>query len=294
MKEIKGSLLVFVSAILFGSYGLWSVLLGPDFGVFFQGYVRSAMVLIILIPICYFSGSWIKMQKDDWKYFAWCTVFAVFTQAPLYYAFQNAGVGISSLVFFSVFVITSYLVGKLMLSENMNSVKIISLILAFIGLFFIFYTSLGVFSVFALIMASVNGIASGGEVSTTKLIPGKFPAIQTSVIIWFAIFITHLPMSLLFGEAQLLPQLNVSWLAMFAFAVAGLLAFYLVIEGFKLVDASVGGLIGLLEIVFAILFGWAVFNEQVTVSIMFGSVIILLAAALPSLSDILKNKGKVV
>lgn len=279
----KGALYILLSAFLFGSYGIWSVLLGKEFGVFFQGYVRSGLVLLILIPFCYFTNKWVKIKKSDYKSFYWCCCFAIFTQAPLYYAFQNSGIGISSLIFFAVSLVTSYFVGAFLLSEKLNRIKVISLFLAIIGLSFIFYTSLGVFSVFALCMAGLNGVSSGGEVSTTKLIPQKFSAIQISIVIWFTIFITHLPMSLLFGEKQIKPELSTEWVSMICFAIAGVVAFYLVVEGYKYVEASIGGLIGLLEIVFAIIFGVLVFKESLALSIIFGSVIILISASLPHL-----------
>ena len=287
--KIKGPLFVFISALLFGSYGIWAVLLGSDFGPFFQGYVRSFLVLVVLVPFVLITKSWKPLSISDWKKYAWCISFAIFTQAPLYYAFQNAGVGISSLIFFSVSLITSYIIGFTLLQEALTKIKIISLSLALVGLALTFFSSLEIFSVMALLLAAVNGIASGGEVATTKLIPEKFSTIQTSVIIWGAIFLTHLPLSFLFNEKQIMPALNIHWLAMLAFALAGICAFWLVIEGFKYVDASIGGLIGLLEIVFAIIFGVIVFNELVTIFIIIGSLLIIFAATLPYLLEIKNN-----
>ena len=99
MQNLKGQLFVLLSAVLFGSYGIWAVLLGSDFGVFFQGYVRSFLVLLILVSIMVLTNSWKPLTKSDMKAYAWCCGFGIFTQAPLYYAFQHAGVGIVSLVF---------------------------------------------------------------------------------------------------------------------------------------------------------------------------------------------------
>ena len=280
-QSLKGSLFVFLSALLFGSYGIWAVLLGSDFGPFFQGYVRALLVLLVLVPIVLLQKSWLPLSRDDWKRYSWCMGFGVFTQAPLYYAFQNAGVGISSLIFFSMLLITSYIVGFSLLKETPTRVKIVSLVLAFLGLAFTFFNSLETFSVIALILAAINGIASGGDVATTKLIPEKFGALQTSIMVWGAIFVTHLPFSLLLGENQIIPALNIHWLAMLGFTVAGVLGFWLVIEGFKRVDASIGGLIGLLEIVFAIIFGALVFGETITSPIIIGSILIIGAAVLP-------------
>ena len=282
-QSLKGSLFVFLSALLFGSYGIWAVLLGSDFGPFFQGYVRALLVLLVLVPIVFLQKSWVPVSFVDLKKYSWCMIFGIFTQAPLYYAFQNAGVGISSLIFFCMLLITSYVVGFTLLKEVPTKVKIISLILSVVGLLFTFFNSLESFSLIALILAAVNGVASGGEVATTKLIPEKFNALQTSIMVWGAIFVTHLPLSLLFGELQIIPKFDIHWLAMLGFTVAGILGFLLVIEGFKHVDASIGGLIGLLEIVFAIIFGALVFSESITLSIIVGSLLIIGAAVLPYL-----------
>ncbi len=280
-NSLKGSLFVFLSALLFGSYGIWAVLLSSDFGVFFQGYVRSLLVLIVLVPIIIIKKSWIPLTKHDWIKYAWCCGFGIFTQAPLYYAFQNAGVGISSLMFFSALLITSYAVGFVLIKEASTRTKLISLVLAIIGLSFTFFKSLEFFSLAALLLAALNGVASGGEVATTKLVPEKFSALQTSVMVWGAIFISHLIASFVAGEQQIVPALNIHWLAMLGFTVAGIMAFWLVIEGFKYVDATVGGLIGLLEVVAAIIFGAIVFHEQITPPIIIGSILIIGAAALP-------------
>jgi drug/metabolite transporter (DMT)-like permease len=285
ISNFKGHIFVFLSALLFGSYGLWAVLLGNDFGVFFQGYVRAFLVLLILVPIAIYTRNWQKISVEDWKKYAWCILFGIFTQAPLYYAFQNAGVGISSLIFFASFLITSYVIGGALLKEKFTTVKIISLVVAIIGLAFTFFKSIEVFSLFALLLAAINGIASGGEVSTTKLVPEKFGALQTSILVWTGIFITHLPLSFLFGERQILPTFDIHWFAMLGFTLAGVIAFWLVIEGFKYVDASIGGLIGLLEIVFAIIFGALFFSEEITLPIIVGSLLIISAVIIPNIKQ---------
>ncbi len=290
LLNLKGQIFVLLSAVLFGSYGVWAVLLGSDFGVFYQGYVRSFLVLLVLVPLVLLTKSWKPLTRDDIKAYAWCCGFGIFTQAPLYYAFQHAGVGIVSLIFFAVSLVTAYIVGALLLDEQITKIKFYSLILGIVGLLVVFSTSLGTFSVLALLLAGFNGIASGGEVATTKLVPEKFSAMQTSIMVWGSIFVTHLSLSFLLGETQILPAFNIHWLAMLGFTLAGVCAFWLVIEGYKSVDASVGGLIGLLEVVFAILFGVLVFYEVITVSIVVGSCLIIGAAMLPHVWTLLSRK----
>jgi drug/metabolite transporter (DMT)-like permease len=101
-----------------------------------------------------------------------------------------------------------------------------------------------------------------------------------------------LPLSIYFGEIQHLPQINLSWLYLFLFSILGLSIFPLLIYGYKKIDVSLGGLIGLMEIPAAILFGYLFFDEKVTTMMIFGSLIILFAAALPDILDICKKKDQ--
>lgn len=286
MSYLKGIIYVFLSAIAFASYGVWSKLLGEGFGVFFQGWVRSAIVLAILIPIVYFTGNWKKMERKDWKWLSVPVLFGIFTQAPLYYAYIHAGIGIATVLFFAMFLLTSYIVGWFVVKEKMNYIKITSFLLAVLGLFITFGFSIKEFSLIALSMAAVNGVASGGEVATTKKVTNKYSSLQVTILIWVGILITHLIASLLVGEQQIIPAFDIHWLAMLGYVVTGIGGFWLVVEGFKFIDASIGGLIGLLEIVFGVLFGIMWFNEILTPAIAVGSIIILIAAALPSLKEL--------
>lgn len=291
-KKLQGALYVFLSAILYGSYGVWSVLLGPDFGTFFQAYVRAFLVLSFLIPLCMYYKSWIRIDVRDYKKFSWLIFCVIFTQAPIYYAYQHSGIGITNLIFFSTLLIVQFLFGRFLLKEKFSWIKIISLILALAGLFFVFKNSLGAFSFLALSMAILSGLASGAQSASTKLIPKKYSAIQISILSWGTSLITHMPISLYLGEKQLVPSFSMAWFYMLSFALCGLLTFILVIQGYKYIEASIGGLIGLLEVVFAIIFGYLFFHENLTMVIVFGGAVILFAAILPYMHEIGKKYMK--
>lgn len=275
--------MILLSAIGFGSYGLWSRFIGPEFGIFTQGWVRSAIVLTILIPIAIYSKKFKKVESNDRKWILISVLFGVATQAPLYYAYNHMDIGTAILIFYAMYVITSYLVGRIFLGEKIIPIKIIALLLAFLGLFLVFGFSIAIFSVLAMLLAAINGIASGGEVATTKKSTQKFSSLQIGIYVWVGILVTHLPLALLLGEKQVPLAINFTWFAMLGFALAGLIAFWLVIEGYKYVDASIGGLMGLLEIVFGVIFGIIFFHEHLTVTIVFGGLLIILAGMLPDL-----------
>ncbi|MEK7133637.1 MAG: MBL fold metallo-hydrolase, partial [Patescibacteria group bacterium] len=42
-----------LAALMFGSYGVWSRLLGSSFGTFYQGWTRGLIIALILFPILY-------------------------------------------------------------------------------------------------------------------------------------------------------------------------------------------------------------------------------------------------
>lgn len=278
--------MILISAILFGSYGIWAKMLGTDFGVYYQGWTRSALVLLVLVPIMFITKSYKPIQKKDWKWIAISVLFGVFTQAPLYYAFNNASIGTVTLIFYAMFVITSYVVGRLFLREKITKVKIVAILLAVAGLFLTFGLSLASFSLGALLLAALNGIASGGEVSTTKKSTDHYSSLMISNAIWVGIFVTHLPMSLITHEKQWLPAFSMQWLAMLGYAAAGLVAFWLVVEGYKFVDAGIGSLIGLLEVVFGVLFGILFFHEHLSVTVITGALLIITAGLLPDAQEL--------
>ena len=71
------------------------------------------------------------------------------------------------------------------------------------GLLFVFGFSVIQFSLIASLLAALNGIASGGEVATTKKSTWKFSSLQIGIYVWIGILITHLPISILLGEPQI-------------------------------------------------------------------------------------------
>jgi len=65
--KLKGYLMILVFAICFSSYGVWSRFLGPEFGVFYQCWVRSLISLMILLPISFFGNHLKRVKKSGQK-----------------------------------------------------------------------------------------------------------------------------------------------------------------------------------------------------------------------------------
>lgn len=292
MKSLKGSLLIFASTLCFASYGVWSRLLGSHFAVFCQGWVRSIIILLVLLPFTIFGKRLRPIKKGDRGWFTVTMICTVFTQAPLYFAFNHLPLGTATFIFYGFFLITSYAVGWFFLAEKITTIKVISFLLAFVGLLLTFGLSLAIFSTSAMLLAALNGIGSGGEIATSKKSTQRYSSFQITVYSWLLILATHLPISLILGEPQVLPAFNLEWIAMLGYAASGLAGFWLVIEGFKSVDASIGGLIGLLEIPLSVLFGVLLFDDQIALSVILGGCMIIASAVLPDVYSLRHRKEK--
>lgn len=288
--SIRGYAMVFASAILFGTYGVWSRLMGNTFPPFYQAWVRSILIMLIILPFMLKTKSFCRIKRQDWPALGIFIAFCVFTQVPLYYAFNHAPIGAVQLIFYSMFVVTAYIVGRFYLGERITKIKMISMVLAFVGLAFVFGSAVIAFAPLGLGLAMLNGVASGGEVSSSKKIENKYP--PSLVVFWGWVFtlFTHLPISILIGEKQVPISLTHAWLWLVVYAFVNAAAFWLVIVGFRYVDASVGSLIGLMEVVFGVIFGAIIFREVLSWSIYVGGLIILFAIMLPDLINILQNK----
>jgi drug/metabolite transporter (DMT)-like permease len=153
LKKTKGISFILISALMFGSYGLWSRLMGGDFGTFYQGWTRALIIVIILLPILYFRKEIVRIEKTDWKWLAIFLVFTSLTQAPIFYAFNHMNIGSATLLFFVTMLLTMYLVGFIFLREKITKVKIISFVLAFFGMYLVFSFSLATFTLLAISMA---------------------------------------------------------------------------------------------------------------------------------------------
>ena len=286
-----GTVLVLLSALMFGSYGLWSKLIGPSMGNFYQGWTRSLLILVFLVPLGFVRKEIVAIKKEDRFWFIVFLVFTSLTQAPIFYAFNHMNIGTASLLFFVSMFLTMNIIGVVFFKEQLTKIKFASIFIALCGMYFVFSFSLTSFAFFAAAMAIVNGIASGGEVAFSKKLTNNYSSLYIIITSWAIILPTNLIFSLILKEPQIIPAFSYPWLWQVCYTFVALLAFWLVVVGFKYLDAGIGALLGLLEIVFSVIFGILIFKESLTISVGVGGVLIILAAALPHVQNMFQNKS---
>lgn len=106
--------------------------MGGTFPPFYQAWVRSILIILVMLPSMLATNSFQRIRRDDWPALGVFIAFCVCTQVPLYYAFNHAPIGTVQLIFYSLFVITAYLVGRFYLNETITKIKLFSMALAFV------------------------------------------------------------------------------------------------------------------------------------------------------------------
>lgn len=290
MSNNKGTIFILISALMFGSYGVWSRLIGDSFGAFYQGWTRGLILTLVLLPILLWKRQIVPIKRKDIGWLSLFLLFTSLTQAPLFYAFNNMDIGSATLLFFVSMLLTMYLIGFLFLRERLTKIKIFSFILAALGMYIVFQFSLVAFTILAASMAILNGVASGGEVSSSKKLSGNYSPLYLSWLSWVIIFVTNCIISIVIGETQHIPSFDIVWLYQIGYTICSVLGFWLVIKGLQTTESSIGGLIGLLEIVFSIGLGIMIFQEILTTKVIIGGLLIIFAAVLPHLQELRGSK----
>jgi len=97
-------------------------------------------------------------------------------------------------------------------------------------------------------------------------------------------------MALIFGKSYPTFNFQIEWLYLVLFSVASIIASWSLVRGLKIIDAGTAGILGLLEIVFGVLFGVIFFQERPTLIAIIGVVIIIAATGMPYFKTLGKAK----
>ncbi|MFC1780260.1 DMT family transporter [Patescibacteria group bacterium] len=293
-KNIKGYIYVIISSIFFASYGIWSKLMSDSFDDFTQAWLRGLIVVLILLPIGLFTKKLKSIYKPDLK---WFLVFSIPGSLvfPFYFiGFRYLEIGTATLLFYSSLTITSYILGVIFFKEKMNILKMISLALGLMGLLVICKVTFDLGNIIPAIITILAGICGSIEVVFSKKVSVKYSSLQLTTFLYSIDIIINFTINLFVSKSIFtLTTDTIAWFSLIMYSISGLFAFLFVSLGYKRLEPSVAGIIGLLEIPFGIIFGIALFSEVLELSTIIGGVLIILASALPSLKQVFKRNTQI-
>mgnify|MGYP001581594541 CR=1 FL=1 len=288
-ERSRGTLYILISSVFYASYGIWSRMMGGYFGEFSQAWTRGLVLLVFVLIYGTYKNIFRKIPREDLKWFGIIALCGGLNQAPYYYGFQSLGVGTGTVIFYAALLVGGYLIGSVVFKEKMGLTKLASLILAIIGIATIYKLSLRVDQIIpALTMITAALMGSIAAVLPKKL-SGNYHELQIMLGYFIVMVVANGFLAWIFGEKLPIGSTVTPWLGQLGYIMAMLLANVTVIEGFRHVEASVGSLIGLMEIILGVLFGYLFFAEHILSTTLVGGVLIILSAALPSLVELRKK-----
>lgn len=289
-NQVRGSILIIFSALFFASYGVWSRLMMGAFGEFSQAWTRGLTLILILVPFQIITKTFKKIEKRDIIWFAALSLLGGLNQAPYFYGFEHLTIGTATLLFYITLVVGTFVMGKFFFKERLAGVRYLSLGIATLGLFIIYKFTLAPEQIIPAILTMLAGFMGGSFVALSKKLSGNYSEIQILTMDFVAMFVINFIISGIVGEPAVRFDKLMPLLGQAGYTISILVANVLVIAGFKYMEPSVGGLLGLLEVVFAILFGVMIFKDLFTVQMLVGSGLIIIGAGLTDVAALVSGR----
>ena len=285
-NKTVGTSYILISALFYGSYGVWSRLMVRSFGEFSQAWSRG-LILFVVVLLLNWKMKFIKrIEKCDWKWFLTIALAGGLNQAPYYMGFEHLTIGTATLLFYATLVVGGYILGKVFFAEKLTIAKISSLVIAIVGMVVIYGISLSQSQLVPASMTVLAGIMGASTVILPKKLVGNYHELQIMFGYFLMQVIFNYPMAQLMGDQLPTLELNAAWGGQLGYALVMMLANLAAIKGFSYLEPSIGSLLGLAEILFGIGLGVILFGESLGTGVIVGGLLIILAAALPSLTEI--------
>lgn len=263
-------------------YGIYSRLIGQGFEVFSQNYVRNAFVALLALLFVFLSRKWTTPKiKDLPAIFGWVICDALVTIC-LFLCFNNLPIGTALFLIYSMTTITGYIIGSFFLKEKITKAKFLAICFSVAGLLIIFGFSLGGLQMRYILIALAAGIFGGVWNIFPKFISSKYGSFQLIFFDAGAIFLTSLPLALLFHQKVSAVGFNLPWIGIVLYGLTQFIGDQLMVHGFRKVEAHLGSLITPMEAVFGTILAFIFFRESLSVMTILGGIFVVFGAILPS------------
>lgn len=282
-ENLKGSSSLFFAGILFATYGVFTRIVSEHFSVTYQIWTRALIAAAILLIIGMTMKSFKKIAKKDLKWFAIYSLGAALTNIPFIMAVNNAPLGTVLFLFYSVCTVLSFIYGRVFFGEKIDATKFISIVLALVGMVFLYHGSMGLTNPIYLLLAMLSGFFYSLDSVFNKKISNNYTVLQIAFSNQLIVSLFTFLVFLIVSDKVNTDFISLSWLANVIFSVVLAVTSMLVVYGFKRIEVQKGSLILLSELVFVVLFGFVFYDEVPTITALFGSLLILVALVAPNI-----------
>lgn len=282
-SEKKGIIILLLASLFFALITIFNRLVPTTIGIFGQSLFRTGIMGIVFLGMAVGAREIKRVKTKDVLLLIFRGLLFVVDFTSFFIAANHLPLGTTLFLFYAGSVISSYIYGFLFLHERINKIKIVSLGLAFIGLFIMYGKDLTLIVNSASFFGVLAGICFGVETATSKHITDRYSVNQVN-------FITYLTAAVL--SCMALPivkerfSFNLSlesWIIFILFALFGVGAFYATIYGYKYVEAQKASIILLLDCIIVIPIGFIFYREIPAITTIIAGIFIISAVIFPNI-----------
>ena len=250
-----------------------------SYGPITIAFLRIFFGMIPVLLLCFYKKIKIEVFSKDWKWFA--AIGVINLVIPFFliaYGVQKVQSNLAAILMSTTPISATILAHLFIDKEKINLVKILGIILGFLGIVYLFSENLlindeNLFSALMILVGSTFYVIGG--ILTLKISHKKNENVTASILIWGTIFVC--PISLIIEQPwnlnpSLQSTLSLIYLGVFPTGVAWLLRFMILKRNGLVFQSQVAYLIP----IFGVILGYLFLNELVTSKILISLFIVIL------------------
>jgi len=250
-----------------------------SYGPITISFLRIFFGMIPVLLLCFYKKIKIEVFSKDWKWFA--AIGIINLVIPFFliaYGVQKVQSNLAAILMSTTPISATILAHLFIDKEKINLVKILGIILGFLGIVYLFSENLlindeNLFSALMILVGSTFYVIGG--ILTLKISHKKNENVTASILIWGTIFVC--PISLIIEQPwnlnpSLESTLSLIYLGVFPTGIAWLLRFMILKRNGLVFQSQVAYLIP----IFGVILGYLFLNELVTSKILISLFIVIL------------------
>lgn len=270
-QEFYGVGSLITAALMYGTFGIISRIVGYTLPLFYQSWMR---VLVASILLAWSYRNWKTIAACDWPWIGLRMVASVLAFLLFFIAINALPVNLTYFIFYGGSTIGGFILGAVLFHERTTWIRLFSLGLSGIGLALVYGVGAVQYSPVFITLAFASGICTSLWNTISKKV-SAYPATQMTFLDNSLSVPPLMIISLIVKEPWPLMEWSTAQGANLTlgalFAITGLLMVY----GFRRVDAQIGTLIMLSEVLFAVMFGYLLFAEVPSWEAIIGGLLII-------------------
>ena len=279
MKNIKGSLLVIISAISFGLMPVFAKIAyengSNNYTVLALRFIFSSLVLFVYMKIKKVS---MKISKSEFKCIFLITIFGYIVCSLSYFtSFEYITVGLSTMILYThpaLVVIFSALIYR----DKLSIKKVASILITTLGIYLLVDFKGSEFNLYGISLAIISSVTYC--IYIIGLGSKALKNVNSMVITFYVCILSSIVVSS-FGmiNDQIIWSQNIITIScsVLLAMISTLLAMLTFVQGAKLVGASRAAIISTFEPIVSLVLAIILFNEVITISLVIGSTLIMIS-----------------